>query len=1030
MDELTEATETIRQERLAKSRQIWEATRQRAEVEIEKARAREAAQKMASQSKGSTHGASSEPDLGETDLPQTEDLQLDAAFADCENPMGEVTGRLRAKTLINLAMHYNQQIHKRDSDSESGLRQRLKHLVQKHNAASPKYTLRIVEAGAEVLVSSNNAKSLSTWDLLGAEPDEPMPDAVRACFESHSEDLDWIRYKPHDSVEYNEAKSSLKLDLDACLRTVAYEGLSPYWRQLVIDRAMMLWTLDSRANIVLKTVDQRAAELLGWDYVIKYGVSTYRKISMDRPPPATNTLQDTRTSNMQTPTNDPRIKEEPKEPWHFDEGEVINLITDESGGSEEDEFPHKPALTQHRLVNPILRSRSGNSENDEIPHMPAFRGRRLTKPLPRSRSGNRLDQSKLKTDESSGSEKDSPAKKRLKLLSKDRVKTVSNRGDLRNAFKSAENRRRAELRSNVAGPSAEAEDPFSSLTGSWNFPKDFSLGEKATQTTSPSQAPVAEDTDMLKAAKSEEPGTPGSDSNLRMPTPELPLDAGVAQTESTSQAPVVGNTQTIEATGSEEPGSLAPNPDLQAPPFRAPPWLRLDFKEDSEEEPTDSVSRYQATGQQRQDNEAMEIDDGNDGQSVVSASAEFPVDTPGLQGAAQHGDLNVNDDENEDTWENRYYEDAWTYFDLAKIHTKFMKQLDSLDKRICTALTPPSGMVVDTIRHFATRVGHPISSLEEIEEEYYGIDGWKEIASKLGPSTDYKDYRTTHDELEDAFLLKVARLAEDSKRPLKKILHQLRRDLKRCQEPFATLTELTSFLDNALRHAEAEPDAIYQQYMEMTNDLLCMREAYRNLRRGFTKYKCLAKNTREELASAFSKIQASYDGDWAALAEEGRDRHLASMADKILDPDNMHGLNEEFDYMDVWEAIGALMFFRQYQHLQVFIDQADECASYARNLFAVVDEEASAEADREEEAELQQRRPDLTQDNLRALADRQENQRQATDRRPDVVAEDEAPDVDLVDAAARAAMHNEDEDLEADELVADEGDDDGLGEPV
>ncbi|OTA32844.1 hypothetical protein BTJ68_06826 [Hortaea werneckii EXF-2000] len=179
---------------------------------------------------------------------------------------------------------------------------------------------------------------------------------------------------------------------------------------------------------------------------------------------------------------------------------------------------------------------------------------------------------------------------------------------------------------------------------------------------------------------------------------------------------------------------------------------------------------------------------------VIETPTETPVKT-NPQGTTQQGHLNVNDndDENEDTWENRYYEDAWAYFNQAKIHTKFMKQLDSLDKRICKALTPPSGMVVDTIRHFATKAGHPISSLEEIEEEYYGIGGWKEFAKKLGPSTDYKDYKTTYEELEDAFLLKVARLAEDSKRPLKKILHQLRRDLKRCHEPFATLTELTTF---------------------------------------------------------------------------------------------------------------------------------------------------------------------------------------------------------------------------------------------
>ncbi|GAB1727667.1 hypothetical protein NU195Hw_g7369t1 [Hortaea werneckii] len=995
---MEELTEEIRQQRLAKSRQIWAATLERASVEAEKARVREEeARNMASQSNDTTHEASVEPGAGEADLPQTEDLQLEAAFADYEKTTGQVSERLRAKILINLALRYNLQSHRGDRDRVLSLRQRLKNLLQQHNATSPNATLDILEAGAndtldileagaKVLVS-HNAKSLGPKDLMDTETDKPMPDVLRVCFQSHAEDLDWIRNKPRDSEEYKEAALSLDFDLSTCLTTMAHYSLTRYWRQVVFDRAMRLYRLEGIVNRQDQTFMEKAAQLLGQNFLEVYGVT------------------------MTTPD----VKYKPFQTWSFDEGKVVSVETDESGkesGNEEDDSFHVPVLSRGRLVSGAAGSRSHTGNTQTPPDGPSARPR-----FGREPEWN-FDKVKVTTDERSGSKKDKRAKKRQKLLRR--------RGDSSDSdddfLKTLRDNRRE------AGPRRKA--PVVS-------PEVLLLSE----------APVTENTAAREAVKSEGSGAPGTDSNLPMPTPGLPLDAGVPQTESTSQAPVAENTETIEAVKSEEPGTPGSNSNLQVPTSEPPPTFGPGFTEEFEGEPAGSVSPSQASEQlrysssltehddhfltiDRQDTEAMDIDDGNDGQTVVNASAEMPVNAPGLQGAASTRASNVNDDENEDTWENRYYEDAWAYFNQAKIHTKFMKQLDSLDKRICKALTPPSAMVVDTIRHFATKAGHPISSLGEIEEEYYGIGGWKEIASKLGPSTDYTDYKTTYEELEDAFLLKVARLAEDSKRPLKKILHQLRRDLKRCHEPFATLTELTTFLDNALRYAEAEPNAIYQQFNDLTNDLLCMREAYGNLRRGFTKYKCLAKSTREELATALSKIQGSYDGDWATLAVEGRDRHLASMADKIMDPDNMHGLND-LDYMDSWDSIGALMFFRQYQHLQTFIDQADECASYARDLFAVVDEEANAEADREEEAELQQL-PDLTQDNLRAFADREENQRQAADRRPDVLAEDEAPDVDLLDAAARAAMHeeDEDEDLPVDDLEADEGDDDGLEEPM
>ncbi|RMY60072.1 hypothetical protein D0863_11716 [Hortaea werneckii] len=697
---LEETQEAVRQERLANARKIWARVEEKAKVEAEKARVREEeARNMASQSNDTTQEASVEPGAGEADLSQTEDLQLEAAFADYEKTTGQVSERLRAKSLINLALRYNLQSHRGNRDRVLSLRQRLKNLLQQHNATSPNATLDILEAGAKVLVS-HNAKSLGPKDLMDTETDKPMPDVVRVCFQSHAEDLDWIRNKPRDSEEYKEAALSLDFDLSTCLATVAHYSLTPYWRQVVIDRAMRLYRLEGIVHPQHQTFMEKAAQLLGENFLEVYGVT------------------------MTTPD----VKYKPFQAWSFDEGQVVSVETDESGkesGNEEDDSFHAPVFSRGRLVSGAAGSRSHTGNTQTPPDGPSARPRFGQEPEWT------FDKVKVTTDERSGSKKDKRAKKRQKLLRR--------RGDSSDSdddfLKTLRDRRRD------AGPRRKAPD-FS--------PEVVILSE----------APVTENTAAREAVKSEGSGTPGTDSNLPMPTPRLPVDAGVPQTGSTSQAPVAENTETIEAVKSEEPGTPGSNSNLQVPTSEPPPRFGPSFTEELEGEPAGSVSPLEASEQlrysssltehddhfltiDRQDTEAMDIDDGNDGQTVVNASAEMPVNAPGLQGAASTRASNVNDDENEDTWENRYYEDAWAYFNQAKIHTKFMKQLDSLDKRICKALTPPSAMVVDTIRHFATKAGHPISSLGEIEEEYYGIGGWKEIASKLGPSTDYTDYKTT-----------------------------------------------------------------------------------------------------------------------------------------------------------------------------------------------------------------------------------------------------------------------------------------------
>ncbi|RMY14227.1 hypothetical protein D0868_01571 [Hortaea werneckii] len=968
MEKLSEA---IRQERLANAKQIWAKTQERAKLEAEKARVREKSQNMASQ-KGFAHEASLEPGLGEADLPETEESKLEAAFVDCEKTTGQVTGRLRAKTLIDLAMQYNQQLHGGDRDSVSSLCQRLKNLLQQHNAASPNYTLRILEAGGEVLVS-NNAKSLSTRNLTDTETEEPMPDAVRACFEFHAEDLDWIRNKPNYSIEYNEAKSSLNVDINACMRTVAHYSLTPYWRQLVLDRAILLYRLDSRANGLEQTFEQKAAQLLGEDYLEKYGVTTARSIPLDQPGPAANAPQVARTGNMQTPTQGtdarPRIKQESDQTWNFDQGEVVNLVTDESSNEDDGSF-HVPAIRK----------------GPQVPKVPA----------PRKAHAN----------------------KRPNHLSKYRHKRLSKLGGFSDSdddiIQAAESRRLAKLRSNAAGPSAEAQESYPFLAGSMTFPEDFSLGKKAKRTITPSQGPVAESTDTTKAVKSEEPGTPGSNSNLRMPTPGLPLDARMPRTEFTSQAPVVENTETTEAAGVEEPSTLASNSNLQVPTSEQPATFESALTEELGEEPTGSASPSQANEQlrylssltenndhlltiDRQLPETMDIDDGNDGQNVVSASAE--ADAPGVQGSEQHGDLNVNDDENEDTWVNPFLDDAGAYsrdaslcmaagyFDHARIYAKFSKQLDSLDSLIRDTIQPPCAMVVDTLQHFATKEGHSITDLEVLEKAFSPRDGWKELAKSIGPWTGYATAEAKFEEIGEAFMLEVARLAKDMKEPLEMTLLRLRRDLRECTEPFHSRNELARYLENALHNMEAEPGTLEEDYEAMVEDLLRMKETYRNIRKGFTKYKCLARSLREEVAAALRRARGSYNGDTRALNHN-----------------DLHALNGDFDYTERWATVGAVMFYRQYQHLQTFIEQADRCDARARDLFLAFQPEDSEEADREEEAELHPTHG-LTEENLR----------RATEGRPEVTAEDEVPDADLIDTVARAASHGEDlEEIEDD----------------
>lgn len=141
----------------------------------------------------------------------------------------------------------------------------------------------------------------------------------------------------------------------------------------------------------------------------------------------------------------------------------------------------------------------------------------------------------------------------------------------------------------------------------------------------------------------------------------------------------------------------------------------------------------------------------------------------------------------------------------------------------------------------------------------------------------------------------------------------------------------------------------------------------------------------------------------ATLTGDACQAHVQGIIGQAVDQNDLHSLNGDFDYTERWATVGAVMFYRQYQHLQTFIEQADRCDARARDLFLAFRPEDSAEADREEEAELHPTQG-LTEDNLR----------RATEGRPEVTAEDEVPDGDLIDAAARAASHGEDLEIEDD----------------
>ncbi|KAI6813793.1 hypothetical protein KC340_g16331 [Hortaea werneckii] len=371
---------------------------------------------------------------------------------------------------------------------------------------------------------------------------------------------------------------------------------------------------------------------------------------------------------------------------------------------------------------------------------------------------------------------------------------------------------------------------------------------------------------------------------------------------------------------------------------------------------------------------------------VIETPTETPIKT-NPQGTTPQGHLNANDndDENEDAWENPFVDEAGAYsrdgslyiagvyFEHARIYAKFSKQLESLDSLVRDTIQPPCAMVVDTIQHFATKEGHSITDLEVLEKAFNPGDGWKELAKSIGPWTDYGDAEAKFEEIVEAFLLEVARLAKDMKKPLEMTLFHLRRDLRQCTEPFYTRNELARYLESALHNIEAEPGTLEDDYDAIIQDLVRMKETYRIIRKGFTKYKCVART------------------------------HVQGIIGQAVDQNDLHSLNGDFDYTERWATVGAVMFYRQYQHLQTFIEQADRCDARARDLFLAFRPEDSAEADREEEAELHPTQG-LTEDNLR----------RATEGRPEVTAEDEVPDGDLIDAAARAASHGEDLEIEDD----------------
>lgn len=405
-------------------------------------------------------------------------------------------------------------------------------------------------------------------------------------------------------------------------------------------------------------------------------------------------------------------------------------------------------------------------------------------------------------------------------------------------------------------------------------------------------------------------------------------------------------------------------------------------------------------------------------QGCVSSSTKTEVivflvtDKPNTR----HLNVNDNDDENEDTWINPFLDDAGAYsrdaslyiaavyFDHARIYAKSSKQLGSLDSLIRDTIQPPCAMVVDTLQHFATKEGHSITDLEVLEKAFSPRDGWKELAKSIGPWTGYGDAEVKFKEIGEAFMLEVARLAKDMKEPLEMTLFRLRRDLRKCTEPFHNRNELARYLENALHNMEAETGTLEEDYRAIVQDLLRMKDTYRNIRKGFTKHKCLARNLREEVAAALKRARDSYNGDVATLTGNALKAHIQGIIDQALNENDLHSLNGDFDYTERWATVGAVMFYRQYQHLQTFIEQADRCDARARDLFLAFDPEDSEEADREEEAELRPMQG-LTEDNLR----------RATEGRPELTAEDEAPDADLIDMVARAASNGEDlEEIEDD----------------
>lgn len=273
-------------------------------------------------------------------------------------------------------------------------------------------------------------------------------------------------------------------------------------------------------------------------------------------------------------------------------------------------------------------------------------------------------------------------------------------------------------------------------------------------------------------------------------------------------------------------------------------------------------------------------------------------------------------------------------------------------------------------------------SLEEIKPTGLGDRLWQKFVDQLGPWTESQDLDRLFACTCDAFLLQVAHLAAEIRLPLRHLYNTLMQDIDACPMSFHSPAALARGVTGMDR------DQIIAERTRLLEPLLNMKMAYKNLRRGLTKFYTSTKHAFDQIEQAVKTVEDASGGGWDDMSTAERERQIQEVIKQSQDPEDIHQLNGAFDYRDKWTQVRALVFSVQYARLAKTRRDVDKCANVVDALYDFIDPRANAAAREEDRAQ-------------RSLATYQGEEIQEAPV-PDPDAEDDDPgpvDLDLLAAA-------------------------------